>query len=257
MKVLIIEDEQMAQATLARTLTRNYPEMEIVGMTSSVQESVDWLKQNQPDVIFMDVELSDGICFEIFRQVEIKADVIMTTAYDNYAVKAFEQGSIDYLLKPIDPEALQRAVSRIRSRANEAQPDWSSLVNSLQQQIQAAQAPSLTPGKERFIVKFNDKIVPVKTSEIAYFYSEDKNNFLMTSGGNCYVVDASLDDIAVDLDPAKFFKISRSCIVSMTAIGTITKQLGGRLKIDAIPAAPFEMTVSRSRCDEFLDWLSK
>jgi len=135
MKVLIIEDEQMAQATLARTLTRNYPEMEIVGMTSSVQESVDWLKQNQPDVIFMDVELSDGICFEIFRQVEIKADVIMTTAYDNYAVKAFEQGSIDYLLKPIDPEALQRAVSRIRSRANEAQPDWSSLVNSLQQQI--------------------------------------------------------------------------------------------------------------------------
>jgi len=257
MKVLIIEDEQMAQATLARNLSRNFPEMEIVGMTSSVQESVDWLKQNQPDVIFMDVELSDGICFEIFRQVEVKADVIMTTAYDNYAVKAFEQGSIDYLLKPIEPEALQRAVSRIRSRAARQQPDWASLVNTLQQQIQSAQTPSLTAGKERFTVKFNDKIVPVKTTDIAYFYSEDKYNYLVTTSGAVYIADSSLDEIVEVLNPDTFFKISRSCIVSIQAIVSITKLIGGRLQITPSPKCDFDMVVSRSRADEFLTWLER
>lgn len=257
MKVLIIEDEPMAQSTLAKKLLNGFRDMEIVGMTSSVQNSVEWLKENEADVIFMDVELSDGISFEIFRQVEIKADVIMTTAYDNYAVKAFEQGSVDYLLKPIDQDALERAVSRVQKNKGAAPADWMKLVNSLQEQIQANQKPSISTGKERFIVRFNDKIVPVRTSEIAYFYSEDKNNFLMTTSGNSYVVDAALDDIYADLDGSRFFKISRSCLVNITAVGTITRQLGGRLKIEAVPTAPFEMTVSRSRCDDFLAWLER
>lgn len=254
---MIIEDEQMARTMLAKKLENNFPDMEIVGMTSSVRESVEWLKSHDADVIFMDVELSDGICFEIFRHVNVKAEVIMTTAYDNYAVNAFEHGSIDYLLKPVEQSALERAVSRLHSRRAEAAPDWSQLVDTLQQKLMDSRKPSVSVGKERFIVRFNDKIVPVKTSEIAYFYSEDKNNFLMTTNGNSYVVDASLDDIYSDLDPAGFFKISRNCLVSMGAVGTITKQLGGRLKIDAIPAAPFNMTVSRSRCEDFLAWLER
>ena len=114
MKVFIIEDELMAQATLARTLKTNFPDLEIVGTAQSVRESVAWLKENKPDIIFMDVELSDGKCFEIFRKVEITSKVIMTTAYDSYAVKAFEVNSIDYLLKPVELNSLQRAIARCR-----------------------------------------------------------------------------------------------------------------------------------------------
>ena len=118
MKVLIVEDEIMAQKSLTRTLKQNFPDLDIIGTTDSVKNTVEWLQTNQPDLIFMDIELSDGICFEIFRQTEVKAKVIMTTAYDSYALKAFEAGSVDYLLKPIDVTDLQRAVGRCRTREN-------------------------------------------------------------------------------------------------------------------------------------------
>ena len=120
MKVLIVEDEIMAQKSLTRVLMQNFPEMEIVGYTNSIKSTVDWLNGANPnvDIIFMDVELADGVCFEIFRQVEVKAKVIMTTAYDSYALKAFEAGSVDYLLKPVDSVPLKRAVSRCRTNEN-------------------------------------------------------------------------------------------------------------------------------------------
>ena len=126
MNVLIVEDEVMAQRSLARVLTQNFPDFNIVGFSDSVKGTVAWLNDpaNKADIIFMDVELSDGICFEIFRQTEVRAKVIMTTAYDSYALKAFETGSVDYLLKPIDPEALKRAVSRCRTREDHLIPVW-------------------------------------------------------------------------------------------------------------------------------------
>lgn len=250
MKILIIEDEAMAQASLARNIRRNWPDAEICGMTSSVQESVEWLRENNADVIFMDVELSDGNCFEVFRQIDVKADVIMTTAYDNYAVKAFEEGSIDYLLKPISNEALQRAMSRVhRSGGN---PDWQGIFESM---MKARENEKRSCSKDRFIVRFNDKIVPVKASEIACFFSEDKCNFLMTSNGNCFVVDASLDEIGEQLDHERFFKISRSCIISSGAISSITRLPGGRLRISPVVNVPCELVVSRSRSEDFLNWL--
>lgn len=249
MKILIIEDEIMAQASLRRTLCQNFPEMDIIGTVGSVKAAVEWLQSpgNHPDIIFMDVELSDGDCFEIFSQVDIRAKVIMTTAYDHYAVKAFEVNSIDYLLKPIEINALRRAVSRCMS--NPGNIDVDSLARALKR-------PSRT-WKQRFLVKFNDTIVPVDTSDIAYFYSEDKNTFLVTNSGNKYVLDFSLETISGELDPDMFFRISRSCIVSLSAIGTITKQFGGRLKIAPRPSSSFEMTVSRSRADDFLKWLER
>ena len=114
MKAFIIEDEIMAQKSLIRVLSQNFPDMEVAGTATSVKGAVAWLKENRPDIIFMDVELSDGICFEIFRQVDVQAKVIMTTAYDSYALKAFEAGSVDYLLKPIEADQLRRAVARCR-----------------------------------------------------------------------------------------------------------------------------------------------
>lgn len=250
MKILIIEDEPMAQASLAKNISRICPDAEICGMTSSVEESVGWLRVNRADVIFMDVELSDGNCFEIFRQVDVKADVIMTTAYDNYAVKAFEEGSIDYLLKPIGNEALQRALSRVHR--DNAAPDWQGIFENM---MKARENEKRSCSKDRFIVRFNDKIVPVKASEIACFFSEDKCNFLVTDNGNCFVVDATLDEIAERLDRERFFRISRSCIVSSGAISSITRLQGGRLRICPSVNVPCELVVSRSRSEDFLNWL--
>lgn len=241
----------MAQRSLTRLLAQNFPEMDVVGTTSSVKSTVAWLNDpaNSVDVIFMDVELADGICFEIFRQTDIKANVIMTTAYDSYALKAFEAGSIDYLLKPVDADALKRAVSRVRASGGNLD------IQALMKLMENKTAPK-KEYKERYIIRINDRIVPLKTSEIAYVYSEEKNNYLVTFDEQRYIIDSSLDVINDDLNPDKFFRISRSCIVSMKAIKSIIKQTG-RLRIIASPESSFEMTVSRSRVDDFLEWLEK
>lgn len=251
MNVLIIEDEIMAQKSLVRVLMQNFSDMNIVGTQDSVKGAVDWLKQNgnSVDIIFMDVELSDGVCFEIFRQVEVKAKVIMTTAYDNYALKAFEAGSVDYLLKPVDSTALKRAVARCRMSGGHI--DIEALMKAfVKPEVQKEY-------KERYIIKFNDRIIPLNISEIAYVYSEEKNNYLVTFDGQKYIIDSSLDVLNEELNPQVFFRISRGCIVAMKSIKSIIKQPGGRLRIVTIPESHFEMTVSRSRVDDFLLWLER
>ena len=252
MNVLIVEDEIMAQKSLTRVLTQNFPDMNIVGTTTSVKGTVTWLNTpgNSADIIFMDVELSDGVCFEIFRQTEVRPKVIMTTAYDSYALKAFEAGSIDYLLKPVEASALKRAVARCRMSGGGV--DVEALLKAIGNTgIQQKEY------KERYIVRFNDRIIPLEIKNIAYIYSEEKNNYLMTFDGHQYVLDSSLDLVMDELNPELFFRISRSCIIAMTAITSIIKQAGGRLKIISTPESDQEMTVSRSRVDDFLKWIEK
>ena len=251
-KVLIVEDELMAQKSLIRVLSQHFPDMDVIGTTTSVKGTVAWLEDpaNNPDIIFMDVELSDGVCFEIFRQTEVKAKVIMTTAYDSYALKAFEAGSIDYLLKPVDASALKRAVARCRMSGGGV--DVEALLKAIGNTgIQQKEY------KERYIVRFNDRIIPLEIKNIAYIYSEEKNNYLMTFDGHQYVLDSSLDLVMDELNPELFFRISRSCIIAMTDITSIIKQAGGRLKIISTPESDQEMTVSRSRVDDFLKWIEK
>lgn len=254
MNVLIIEDEVMAQKSLTRVLKQNFPDMDIVAYLDSVKGAVEWLSQNGDsiDIIFMDVELSDGVCFEIFKQIEIKANVIMTTAYDSYALKAFETGSIDYLLKPIEAEPLKRSVARCRKNDNGVN------VEALMKMLAGNKLSSPAKGyKERYIVRFNDRIVPLNVADIAYIYSEEKNNYLVTTDGQKYIIDSSLDVMNEELNPDAFFKISRSCIIAMKSIKSIIKQPGGRLRIVTTIDSHFEMTVSRSRVDDFLIWLEK
>lgn len=254
MNVLIIEDEIMAQKSLARVLTQNFPDLNIIEYLDSVKGAVEWLRRNGDsiDIIFMDVELSDGVCFEIFKQIEVKAKVIMTTAYDSYALKAFEVGGVDYLLKPIEAEPLKRAVARCRLSGSGIN------VEALLRMIGGEQKSSTTKEyKERYIVRFNDRIVPLNVADIAFIYSEDKNNYLVTFDGQRYIIDSSLDVVCDGLDPQRFFRISRGCVVSMRAIKSIIKQVGGRLKIVSNPDSGFEMTVSRSRVDDFLTWLER
>ena len=265
MKVLIVEDEPMAQKALAHALTSRYPDLQIVGTTDSVAGTLAWLQDHSDngagmhggwapergvDIIFMDVELSDGNCFEIFRQAEISAKVIMTTAYDSYAIKAFEAGSLDYLLKPIDPADLDRAVKRALSSL-QTPSDVAAALRAMEQGRSGGGS-----GKERFIVRLGDKIVPVKVEDIAYFYSEEKSNFLCTKSGSRYIVDSSLDIIADELPAKSFFRISRGCIVNIHSIESIMRQPSGRLVVLSTPPADFEMAVSRARVDDFMSWLS-
>jgi DNA-binding LytR/AlgR family response regulator len=171
----------------------------------------------------------------------------MTTAYDSYALKAFEAGSIDYLLKPIEITDLKRAVARCRMSGGNF--DYEALAKAL------GMGQEKKDYKEKYIVRFNDRIVPLQTSNIAFVYSEEKNNYLTTFDGERYIIDSSLDVISDELNPSLFFRISRGCIVNTKAIQSIIKQAGGRLLIKSNPPASFEMTVSRSRVDDFLEWL--
>ncbi len=245
MKAVIIEDETAAAVNLQSILHRVAPAVEITAVLEGVEESVEWFGTHpQPDLVLMDIHLADGEAFRIFERVSLTAPVIFTTAYDRYALEAFKVDSIDYLLKPIDLAALRRAVERCRVRSGGIDPDV--LLNAIR---------SPREYKQRYVVRFNDRIVPVQTTDIAYFYSEEKNTYLVTNDNNRYIMDQSLDVLSDELDPGRFFRISRSCIIAMPAIVSIVKYLGNRLKITARPRPEFEMVVSRSRVDDFLKWL--
>ena len=263
MKALIVEDEPRAQRVLENLLRTHFPEVEIIGLTASVKETVGWLAGHSPDVIFMDVELSDGNCFDIFSQVKVDAQVVMTTAYDNYAVKAFEVNSVDYLLKPVEVEDLQRAVGRVSERLDAGGGiDFAQVLEAFRQAQKGEDlsVPGAVPAgqrREKFLIRLNDRIVPVSVRDIAYFYSEAKNTYIVTRSGKTYVLDDSLDTIESGLDPKAFFRISRGAIVADNVIDSASKLLGGRLRLtlsSGIPAGT-DLTVSRARADAFLVWL--
>ena len=248
MKALIIEDELRARKHMITLLEQSFPQVVVVGAVGSVKESVQWLSTNDaPDVIFMDVELSDGRSFEIFTQIELPCPVIMTTAYDQYAVQAFEVNAVDYLLKPIGLPELRRAISRVES--GQAAKPAAETVRRMLDQVR----------KEKFLIRMNNRIVPVRTSDIAYFYSEAKNSFIVTTSGASYVMDESLDTLAESLDPSAFFRISRSCIISEGVIDSVSRLMGGRLQVTLRRGFPelTDFTVSRARVDDFLAWLER
>ena len=243
-QAFIIEDEPMARRSLENLLQTHFPYVSVIGWAGSVRDSLRYLAEHgdEPDVIFMDVELSDGNCFELFRSATIKAEVIMTTAYDNYAVNAFRVRSLDYLLKPIEVEDMHRALSRILEK----------------QQASAPVPEKATPVREKFLVHMGERIVPVAVKDIAYFYAEDKQTWLVTLASQRYLVDDSLEVAGEQLPAGKFFRISRSVILSSEAIESVLKLPGGRMKVSPAPGikAYTDLTVSRSRSDEFLSWLA-
>lgn len=242
MTAMIIEDESFARAQLSKILASNFPEISICATASSVQSAVAYLQSNtQPDIIFMDVELSDGDAFEIFRSVPISAQVIMTTAYDTYAIKAFEAGSIDYLLKPIELSALQRAVARCQGY-NKPHLDIQRLLSAVEKR------------GRRIMVKHGDKIIPLEISEVAYFYSEGKANYLTTVRAETFIIDSTIDQLAREYEGEDFFRVGRGCIVSRSAVRSV-RHSDGKHRLELQPAARIEISVSRSRIEAFLDWL--
>ena len=252
--ILIIEDEIPAQITLTRMIEKHCTNSRIVATLNSVRSSIKWIEENPEgaDVVFMDVELSDGVCFEIFNKVNINTQVIITTAYDNYAVNAFRNNCTDYLLKPIMEEDLIRAWERCMERMEQHN---NASLETLIDMVSKVGTPKDKEYKKRFIVKTGDKILIIPVEDIAYCYSEDKSTYAISYSGNRRLLDYSLDMIQEMLDPKLFYRISRSCIVSINAIENISKHLGTRLRLQLRPHTDEEIVVSRSRTSDFLEWL--
>ena len=259
MKVLIIEDEELAVRKLRKTLQSVDPEAEIVGTTDSIRASVDWLEANPaPDLILMDIELADGQSFEIFDKTEVKSTVIFTTSYDEYALKAFKVNSIDYLLKPVQKEDLQVAIDKFRNlksmfgtASNTNAMSVDSLVKELQEKLQPREF------RKRFLVKHAQKLVSVEVNDIAYFYSDGRLNFFKTTDNKKFVVDYTMDELEEMLDPDRYFRISRSFYVSVNSIDQIHDYFGNRLLLNLKPAVDKESIVSREKVTEFKKWMGK
>ncbi len=252
MKILIIEDEELAVKKLQKTLALVNPSAEIVGITDSIKSSVEWLQDNnEPDLILMDIELADGQSFEIFNLTEVKSPVIFTTSYDEYALKAFKVNSVDYLLKPIQKDELQAALTKFEKVNNTADINIDSLVKELQQKLQPKEY------RKRFLVKRAQKLVSIEIDEIAYFYSDGRLNFFMTTDNKKYVVDYTMDELEDMLDAKKYYRISRSFYVSINSIERIDDYFGNRLILQLKPAVDKEALVSREKVTDFKKWMGK
>ncbi|HEY6503656.1 MAG TPA: LytTR family DNA-binding domain-containing protein [Chitinophagaceae bacterium] len=259
MKILIVEDEELAVKKITKTLAGVEPGAEVVAVTDSILSTVNWLEENPaPDLILMDIELSDGQSFEIFNQTTIKSPVIFTTSYDEYALKAFKVNSIDYLLKPIQKEDLGAALQKLRQmkdlyKSEDTKPDVSidNLVKELQQKLQPKEY------RKRFLVKHAQKLVSIEVDEIAYFFSDGRLNFFKTYDNRKFVVDYTMDELEDMLDPVKYFRISRSFYISVDSVDQIHDYFGNRLMLNLKPAVDKESIVSREKVTDFKKWMGK
>lgn len=255
MNVLIIEDEPFAQQELIRLLNEIDEDINVLSCIDSVEESVIFLnEEKQPDLIFMDIQLSDGLSFEIFDQAEIKPPVIFTTAYDEYAVKAFKLNSIDYLLKPIDEQELLNAIEKFKKWTA---PNDNNETFLSKKQLQEVLGLYKTSYKSRLVVKLGDKIKHIESVNIAYFYSEDKVSFLITDKGERYIINHSLEHIETIMNPDDFYRINRKYIANIKSIDSIDKYFNSRLKIGLKPEVDDEVLISRTKVTHFLNWLER
>lgn len=247
MKVLVVEDELPAARQLHKMIKTARPAFEILETLDSVEGAVRWLRTfRRPDLIFMDIQIADGLSFDIFRQVEIQSPVIFTTAFDQYAVQAFKVSAVDYLLKPVDPEELETALQKLETRRD------SSASLDLDALSRYFEKPAY---KERFLVKTGQQLAFLAIEEIAYFRSSDGLTQAYTFSGKRYFVEHSLEDLEKLLDPRCYFRVSRNLTVRLNAIQKIYPHLNGRLKLELAPAAGEDVFVSRERAGDFKTWL--
>ncbi|UHG93570.1 LytR/AlgR family response regulator transcription factor [Spirosoma oryzicola] len=277
MTTLIIEDEELTARKLGRLLVEVDPAVRVVGTTVSVDESVEWLRANpRPDLIFMDIELADGQSFAIFDQVPITSPVIFTTAYDEYAIKAFKVNSIDYLLKPVKEDDLRQALAKLQTLRHVLTSQTAGMgslegaLATLLQQVRdasvaapvtttAVQAPTPTNGtyRERFMIKQGQRLFSIGVDEVAYFVTRNKMSFLKTRDDSEWLLDYTMDELAQMLDPQRFFRLNRQIIAEMRAVDKVHLYFNGKLKVILRPAFDEEVVVSRERAGDFKRWLGE
>jgi DNA-binding LytR/AlgR family response regulator len=251
MKVAIVEDESLAAKRLENLILKLDSSISIEAVLPSVQASVKWLSTNpHPDLIFMDIHLDDGQSFAIFDQVELNSPVIFTTAYDDYMIRAFKVNSIDYLLKPINPEELSGSLAKFNKLRASAVIKPDAIRDFLNSALK--KEPEY---KSRFLITQGTRIKSVPVEEVAYFYSEEKVTFLVTHSGQRLLVDYTLDKLSNLINPKQFFRVNRQYITSMQAIGSIHKYSPTRLKVCLEPEPGKDVFVSIERYSAFKTWL--
>jgi two-component system response regulator LytT len=254
MKTIIIEDEKPAARLLQRKLEKL--NIQVGVMLHSVEEALDWFSKNEhPDLIFLDIQLSDGLSFEIFEKVEIKSAVIFTTAYDEYALRAFKLNSIDYLLKPIDEDDLEVAVTKFKSLLPKKELQSQNLGIDFEQIKKMLTNPFEKNYKKRFTVKIGQHLKVISIDEIECFFSENKGTYIHTFDNRNYLIECTLELLEQELDPADFFRISRKFIIPLKAIKEIVLYSNSRLKVILPSFKEEDVIVSREKVSDFKTWI--
>ena len=251
--ILIIEDEPEAADRLRKVVTSLLPESRIVGVLDAVNTSVKWLQTHPaPDLVFMDIQLADALSFEIFSEVEVQSPVIFTTAYNEYALKAFKVNSIDYILKPLDEAEVRGALKKLEALRGQA-TNHEKMLESITMAMQ-----SLTKRyKERFILRVGEHLRSVEVGDILFFFSLDKASFAQTADGRKHILDFTMDQLESVLDPDKFFRINRKYIVSVKSIQDMISHVNSRLRLVLRTSDDPDIIVARERVQEFKDWMDK
>jgi DNA-binding LytR/AlgR family response regulator len=261
MNVIVVEDERLTSERLVSLVKKYDSSIIVLAQIASVVEAISWFETHpgtSVDLIFMDIHLEDGDCFQIVSKLNLKTPIIFTTAFDGYMIKAFKVNSIDYLLKPVNYDALAAALDKFRSlRSNNndfpsgsAHVDIEKLIKQLTQQ-------GVPQFKDRFMVTVGTRIRSINTDSIAFFYLEEKTVLLVTKDSTILPVDYSLDKLMQVIDPKQFFRVSRQFIVSLNSIQMVHTVSAGKLKLDLIPKAKQEVSVSGDRVTDFKEWLGK
>lgn len=251
MKVAIIEDEALAVERLERMLTELVPDIVIAAKLPSIESSVVWLRENSADLIFLDIQLTDGMSFSIFDRIEVRTPIIFTTAYDKYVLRAFDLNTVSYLLKPIKKDELLASIEKFNSLRSAFSIDFERLIAQIKGEP--------TTYRRRFLIQVADKLKKVGIEEVAYFFALDKCVFLRTFSGQTYPVDMTLEQIETELNPADYFRINRKYIVGMNAITNMVAWSKRRIKVGLTPPAdiPEDAIVSMERYADFKRWLDK
>ncbi|HVG11569.1 MAG TPA: LytTR family DNA-binding domain-containing protein [Flavisolibacter sp.] len=254
MRFLIVEDEALLAKRLINLLASLLPEATIAGQTKSITDTVQWLKEKEPpDLIFMDIELADGQCFAIFEQCTTDSPIIFTTAYDEYALKAFKLNSIDYLLKPIKEEELAAALQKWKKNTVGA-PEHST-ASKIEALMQEFRTSSSWAYRSRFLVRHGQKLLPIDTDDIGYFSSKSSLTFLVTRQKQKYFIDYTLDEVEEMLNPKEFFRVNRQFILAQAIVKAVQPWFNGKLKLDVQIPTEEDIVVSRDKASFVKDWL--
>jgi two-component system response regulator LytT len=251
MRVLIIEDEELAADTLQNILMDINPNIQILAILGTVEAAVAWLNKNNADLLFMDIHLGDGESFEIFQQVNVESPVIFTTAYDQYTLKAFKNQGIDYLLKPFDEDDVRSALSKLNTIRKASELPLQSLI--------AKPDPKTDRLRNRFMVKMGQLIKTVQSDDVAYFMADDKYLFLVTKDQQNYIIEETISSLEPQLNQVDFFRVNRKFIINISAIKEMYKLSRNRVRILLNPSPPegIEVIVSEERADAFKNWLDQ